>query len=293
MEYECKSATERSFAKNIAYKNPKAIAKSVWKDNDIKEHLFFEILKEIKQEVKKYSKDPECILKVESPAVVTSFTNGAFFNQLQEKCPRLCQVFANVVKPGKVQQYSSGELQSHKMINAICLAAASCFKQYNQQLSAAHYRMSLLLLNGGAKAIAIERCSQLGVTVSHAAAVKMQTKAGQISTKCVSWKEDTLKKELQIKFLEEVINHSSAQSDSVPLDMSKDAVSSLKYYQEETYEALLAFISCAKPSGEITRNDLQEAQKEIKKSILHYKYVYSQRNSTIKLNLYQTPNMHL
>ena len=48
--------------------------------------------------------------------------------------------------------------------NVICLALASCLKQYNQQLSAAHYRTSLLLMNGGTKSFALERCAPLGIT---------------------------------------------------------------------------------------------------------------------------------
>ena len=63
--------------------------------------------------------------------------------------------------------------------NVICLALASCLKQYNQQLSAAHYRTSLLLMNGGTKSIALERCAPLGITMSHSATVLMQAKTGE------------------------------------------------------------------------------------------------------------------
>ena len=34
---------------------------------------------EIKNEIKSYTKDRECMLKVSTPSVVTSFTNGDFF----------------------------------------------------------------------------------------------------------------------------------------------------------------------------------------------------------------------
>ena len=67
--------------------------------------------------------------------------------------------------------------------NAICLAAAFCFKQYNNQLNAAHNRLSLLLLNTGAKAITIERHAHQGITMPHVSAIKMQTKATQKSSK--------------------------------------------------------------------------------------------------------------
>lgn len=105
-------------------------------------------------------------------------------------------ILANLVKPGKAKLYSQEELHGfdHRKWNAICLAAASCLKQYNQKLSAVHYRLSLLLLNGGAKSIMTDRCAQLGVTVCHSSSTRMQTKAGETSSKMVSWKEDTARR---------------------------------------------------------------------------------------------------
>lgn len=81
--------------------------------------------------------------------------------------------------------------------NVICLALASCLKQYNQQLSAAHYQTSLLLMNGGTKSFALERCASLGITMSHSATVLMQAKAGETSPKGALWRQDTLEKQMQ------------------------------------------------------------------------------------------------
>ena len=146
---------------NIALCNPKPIAKAVW-------------LAELKKEVKSYAKSGDCVLKITSPAVVSYFSNGSFIEQFQERCPRLCLVLANIANTGKAKLYTREDILSlsHRAMNSICLASASCLKQYNQKLSAAHYRMSLLLLNGGAKAITIYRCSQLGHTVSHTSAIR-------------------------------------------------------------------------------------------------------------------------
>ena len=76
----------------------------------MKEQVILEVLSAVKSEVKHYAKDPECLLKVTNPAVVTSFNNEAFYAQLQEKCPSLCLIVANLVKPGKAQVYSREEL---------------------------------------------------------------------------------------------------------------------------------------------------------------------------------------
>ena len=80
--------------------------------------------------------------KVSTPCVVTAFTNSAFFSQLRQKCPKLSLFLVNAAKAGKVLDSIHADelldLSAHER-NAICLAAASCLKQYNQQLSAAHY----------------------------------------------------------------------------------------------------------------------------------------------------------
>ena len=80
--------------------------------------------------------------KVSTPCVETAFTNSAFFSQLRQKCPKLSLLLVNAAKAGKVLDSIHAEelldLSAHAR-NAICLAAASCIKKYNQQLSAAHY----------------------------------------------------------------------------------------------------------------------------------------------------------
>ena len=53
--------------------------------------------------------------------------------------------------------------------NALCAAACICLKQYNQKLSAFHYRNGLLLLHGGVKEATLQRCSYVSqVKYSHA-----------------------------------------------------------------------------------------------------------------------------
>jgi len=113
------------------------------------------------------------------------------------------------------------------------------FKAYHQQLSAAHYRISLLLMNGGAKSITIDRCARLSITVSRASAIRMQTKADRTSPKCISGKQDAIEKEFNIRFLEEVIKSSQ---DETPLDLSKDKVSHYKYFQEEMHDDILIIV---------------------------------------------------
>ena len=100
-EFVCESDTEKSIVKNIVFKNKKAVARAVWKNEEMKEQIILEFLSAVKSEVKHYAKDPECLLKVTNPAVVTSFNNEAFYAQL---------IVANLVKPGKAKVYSREEL---------------------------------------------------------------------------------------------------------------------------------------------------------------------------------------
>lgn len=89
------------------------------------------------------------------------------------------------------------------------------------------------------------------------------------------------KKVLKIRFLEEIISRCDSERTSV--DMSRNNVGNSKYFQEETYDELLEFIrgvklqregiATATMPAEVTKKDLEEAVKELRNSITHYKYV--------------------
>ena len=84
-----------------------------------------------------------------------------------------------------------------------------------------------------------------------------------------------MEKQMQIKFVEEVIVSSN---EPMSFDLSKDKVCSFKYYSEELYDDLTVFITGIKEKrGEvpaaICRQDVEEALKDLKNSVLHYKYV--------------------
>jgi len=181
-----------------------------------------------------------------------------------------------IIQPGKAKFHAIDKplnLNS-KSRNAICLAAAFCFKQYNQQLNDAHNRLSLLLLNSGAKAITTERYAHQGITMPHVSAIKMQTKAVQTSSKCTSWKQDTLEKELKIRIVQEVISNSHSIA---PLDLSKDIVSHMKYYEEMHGDIVALVHSVHGKEGTVSApdnfncNDPEDAVTELRKSTFHYK----------------------
>ena len=119
-----------------------------------------EMINEIKKEIRLYSKDPACLLKLKSPADITRFSNESFYQQLLVKCPKLAVLLSCLSQPGNLKgnlpDFKEAEI-TNQFRNSVCMAASTCLHQYNQQMSASHYRISLLLLNGGAKPLTLQR----------------------------------------------------------------------------------------------------------------------------------------
>ena len=230
----------------------------------------------MKKEIRLYSNDARCLLKLKSPADISKFSNGAFYQQLLDKCPTLAVLISCVTQPGNLK----GNLPSFKdadttlqFRNSVCMAASICLHQYNQQLSAAHYRISLLLLNGSAKALTLERCARLGITVSHSSAIRMQTKAAApVASKATSWREDTLMKSLQISFLKEVLK----KQQSVQVNISRDEVSSYKGFEDSVYVESCKLLENTEGEDEsgcliYPRHAVSGAVEKLEKSIVHFK----------------------
>ena len=185
-------STTRSVVKNAACGNNSALAKAVLKDQELKELILMEITNEIKKEIRLYSKDPACLLKLKSPADIRRFWNESFYQQLLVKCPDLAVLLSRVSQPGNLKgnlpDFKEAEI-TNQFQNSVCMAASICLHQYNQQMTAAHHRIRLLLLNGGAKALTLQRCAGLGISVSHSSAIRMQTKAAAPNvSKATCWK---------------------------------------------------------------------------------------------------------
>lgn len=273
VKHNVASGPARSIVTNAACGNNSALAKAVLKDTNLKELILVGIINEIKREIRLYSKDPECLLKRKSPADIRKFTNELLLQQLLEKCPKLAIVIASICQPGSLKTLPSLANSDHdnRFRNSVCMATAVCLHQYNQQLMSVHYRISLLLLNGGAKALTVERCAHLGISMSHSSAINMQKKAAAPSTtKPTTWKEDTLAKSLQVNLLEEVLKK---QPTSVVV-FENNQVEKYDYFDEGVYNecsALLQRATRGHSNGMYPREEIVQAIKEIRKSIVHYK----------------------
>ena len=152
---------------------------------------------------------------------MANLSNAELYLQLCAECPHLMCFLAAVCKSGKPKSVGKSILrgpdtfdENPETRNALCAAACICLKQYNQKLSAFHYRNGLLLLHGGVKAAILQRCHHLGITMSQKSCIRMQEKFGNdFDAKVVSWAEQTRETELMIRLLEEVKKHSCQEGE--------------------------------------------------------------------------------
>ena len=271
-KFKIDDPSPRSIIRNAASGNNNALVKAVYKDSNLKELVLVEAINDMKKEIRQYAKDPECLLKLKSPEDIQKFSNQSLYHQLLLKCPKLAVIIGSLCQPGKIKSLPPlADEDGHKFINSVCMAASICLHQYNQMLSAIHYRISLLLLNGGAKALTLERCAHLGISVSHSAAIKMQSKASSPqSTKATTWREDTSSKTLQVRFLEEVQQKQASNE----VNLSLDAVQSYSYFSESVHTECCSMLQTTTDdeSSVVFKNEsIDHAIHEIKKTIVHYK----------------------
>lgn len=152
--------------------------------------IMVEVINAIKREIRRYCKDTECLLKLKSPGDIRKFSNESLYQQLLVKCPKLAVFIASICQPGNLKgnmPLLSDAETTNRFRNAVSMATFICLRQYNQQLSATHFRTSLLL-NGGAKALTLEYCdSHLGICMSHPSLIRIHKKASApSSTKATS-----------------------------------------------------------------------------------------------------------
>lgn len=74
-EFKLEKNTTKSIVKNAACGNVSALAKATMKDRELNDLIMIEVIYAIKREIRRYSKDPECILKLKSPGDLRKFGN--------------------------------------------------------------------------------------------------------------------------------------------------------------------------------------------------------------------------
>lgn len=282
----CKDALERKAVKNIALNNPGAAAAALSNMDSLKENIFAETTKRVLKEVVNFSKKPNCVFKTNSANSLSNLSNAELYRQLCEECPHLICFLAAVCKSGKPKLVGENILKGPNVFdekpetrNALCAAACICLKQYNQKLSAFHYRNGLLLLHGGVKAATLQRCYHLGIAMSHKSSIRMQEKFGDdFDAKVVSWTEQTRETELMIRLLEEIKKHSfqeGSASHGAPflINLSDVAVRAVPHFDECLHnkcETLVQEISGQRTSA-VTLDQIDQTIAYLRNTLTHFK----------------------
>ena len=282
----CKDALERKAVKNIASNNPGAAAAALSNMDSLKENIFAETTKRVLKEVVNFSKKPNCVLKTNSANSLSNLSNAELYRQLCEECPHLICFLAAVCKSGKPKLVGKNILKGPNVFdekpetrNALCAAACICLKQYNQKLSAFHYRNGLLLLHGGVKAATLQRCYHLNIAMSHKSSIRMQEKFGDdFDAKVVSWTEQTRETELMIRLLEEIKKHSfqeGSASHGAPflINLSDVAVRAVPHFDECLHnkcETLVQEIS-GQGTSAVTLDQIDQTIAYLRNTLTHFK----------------------
>lgn len=115
--------------KNAACGNNSASAKAVLKDQELKDLILMEMINEIKKKIRLDSKDPACLLKLNSPADIRRFSNESFYQQLLVKSPDLAVLLSRVSQPGNLKgnlaDFKETEI-TNQFRNSVCMAASIC-----------------------------------------------------------------------------------------------------------------------------------------------------------------------
>ena len=254
--------------------------------DSLKENIFAETTKRVLKEVVNFSKKPNCVLKTNSANSLSNLSNAELYRQLCEECPHLICFLAVVCKSGKPKLVGKNILKGPNVFdekpetrNALCAAACICLKQYNQKLSAFHYRNGLLLLHGGVKAATLQRCYHLGIAMSHKSSIRMQEKFGDdFDAKVVSWTEQTRETELMIRLLEEIKKHSfqeGSASHGAPflINLPDVAVRAVPHFDECLHnkcETLVQEISGQRTSA-VTLDQIDQTIAYLRNTLTHLK----------------------
>ena len=155
--------------------------------------------------------------------------------------------------------------------NCCTVAVSMLLKQHFANMSKLLYRSTLLMMNGGCRALDIDRLNSQGILMSHSSGVKMQNKMAMEFGKSVEeWKQDVTRKELMIRLLLDIHNQIKECDGNLTLDHIKSCPS----YDTNVLDGVKSYIQCETddPCKILdTTEKITKALKEIKQSIVDYR----------------------
>ena len=247
---------------------------AVFRDLEIKSEVLQHVADNIKKEVKQYCNSDNCV-KLKTLGALKSFNYAQFFSELKNRCPLFLNIlFSCSFKAkgaGRGIKVTEANIPEH-VRNAICTAAAVCLNKMNRKMTAFHYRNGLMLLNGGAKSLCIDRLSKLGMSVVHWSCINMQKRlAGQVNRGLTSWKQDIESSEQAILLAEEMKEKQQDPEDhiiTIDNNLVKDSVN----FKEASWTKLQQVLTENDKGLTICSfEDLDTGIRNLKEAIVPYK----------------------
>ena len=233
IEHETNPEEKMLAVTNLALENYKAAAHGVMNFEPLKGKVLLELGKQVKREIKRYSKDRSNVFKYRSNLEkLAEFTNESLLKDVEEKIPSLHTfVKASVQGCQKVKN----------PVNQEALIISSYLNLW-MLISNFAYRSNIILVLGGCKKEEVDCFHELGLSSDPNTLRNMQKKAAASFDKSVNeWKIDTVNRHNKIKLLEEVINSLSEKDENAmeicTVDFSLDAVSKYKNYSDAVSRA--------------------------------------------------------
>ena len=233
IEHEC-TGDEELLVKNLGIKNYKAAAVGVTKFSPLHDKVLEEIGKEIKRELKNYSKDPTNTYKYRGELEkLADFRNDHLITEIQQKAPNLHCLVSSSFPRNKIVKNAKNEE---------ALIFASILNPWIPN-SYFTFRINTILVLGGCKKEEMDCFNKLGLA-SHPNTVRnMQKKACFAFDKAATnWKDEIVTREKKILLLEEVLNRHSettSQTDDgmevCTIDFSREAVSCCVNFSDAVY----------------------------------------------------------
>ena len=197
---------EKVLVTNLPLQNCKAAAHGVMNFEPLKSKVLLELGKQVKREIKRYSKDPSNVFKYRGNLEkLAEFTNESLLKDVEEKIPSL-----HTFVKASVQ----GWRKVKNPVNQEALIISSYLNLW-MPISNFAYQINTILVFRGCKKEEVDCFHKLDLS-SHSNTLRnMQKKAAaSFDTSVNEWKIDTVNRHNKIKLLEEVINSRSEKDEN-------------------------------------------------------------------------------
>lgn len=293
------TGVEKTLARAIVFENGVTGANAALKMPSWKMPIVEGVGKLLQNEAIRYFKKSNLLkmTKGQSPINLCSLKIEDIENEFKEELPLTLALMESVAgvtkkrakearKKAKVGRVSkdnnTSALELRNKIssrNSITVAISMLLRQHFHNMSALLYRNTLLLMNGGCRALDIDRMSLQGILMSHSSGINMQLKmAKEFSRDIDQWKSDIAKKELMALLLTDIASTFDEGTDELTLNKVKELPSydaivwnEIKSKIENQMEKdAISHLSCIENTMK-TLTDVREGMED-------YRYVHSHCN---------------